>query len=780
MGPSSDQLSLRLAVRGRWQVPLLAVSMALLVAGLFRLRPTAATPSFAEQTAQVQALISARLFPEAAAMAARMLERSGRTEAERAELHRLLGKTSYLSNANTADPDPALAGDTIAYYRLSILRDQPLSAEGHQHVAEAHAWLGQTAEAYGEYQAALEAGGNRLLILRRLYELGQGLRPGDAAVQRSRLEEIARLAVDSASDLLWALQRQIDVLLEEGRTAEATQLVEEHGARFASGTLGDEYEYLRARCRLAAGDLADAARILTALRVRVGREQELAARAGWLLGRAHLGDGRPQEALLSFEEVITLFPGSPWHELSLLGSGEALVALGRFLEAAESYRQALRLPAAAREAAGVDLDAIRVSLTAHYELSSRDGKLEPALRFLELADSLVPRTNEQLKPFYVSSLAELHTRLAAADGHEQAELPAAARDHLLAAAQQWSLYSELMTGQAETSAGALMLAAERLDEAGEPEREVQTLRLLLARWPSSRWVPEALLRLGQRLQASGRFPEAIEAYERNLGHYPRTMPAFQSYIPLAECYLALGEVGHLPAERTLLAVVSPVTGQSVFTPQAMEYRDALYKLGELYSRQARFEEAVVRLEETVQRYPHDPRISEARFMLADAYRRSALALLGELEQAGQAAFRERMLADYAGRTERAGALFGEVAEAIRGQTAPLSEGHEQLFQLSLLYQADCLFDLRRFEEALKLYEEAAWTLHDRSRALSAYVQIVACHGHLGRSPEARSALARAQQLARKLPEDAFAGRWLGAGKKYWEEYLDWIARSGLF
>lgn len=81
-----------------------------------------------------------------------------------------------------------------------------------------------------------------------------------------------------------------------------------------------------------------------------------------------------------------------------------------------------------------------------------------------------------------------------------------------------ALYETLLARfpQYKYADAARYLLAFCLDEAGEPERGVAVLQELVKTHPSSPWVPEAWLRIGEYLFDIGRYDASIEAYEKAL------------------------------------------------------------------------------------------------------------------------------------------------------------------------------------------------------------------------------------------------------------------------
>src|SRR5690606_6092236 len=109
-------------------------------------------------------------------------------------------------------------------------------------------------------------------------------------------------------------------------------------------------------------------------------------------------------------------------------------------------------------------------------------------------------------------------------------------------------------------------------------------------------------------------------------------------IPLADCFRETGAADK--AEQTLLRIVTPRPGDSLalITPEAPEYRDALFRLGDLYIQAEQYEKAIARYEEALERYATDPRADVATFHLADSYRKSAARVRADLQDPKNIAF----------------------------------------------------------------------------------------------------------------------------------------------
>jgi tetratricopeptide (TPR) repeat protein len=258
-------------------------------------------------------------------------------------------------------------------------------------------------------------------------------------------------------------------------------------------------------------------------------------------------------------------------------------------------------------------------------------------------------------------------------------------------------------------------------------------------------------------------------------------------VPLAQAYIAKGPQSYPSAEAALLRVIED---NPLITPEAQEFREALFELAQLYYRTDRFEEAVARLVELTDRYPQDERRGQVLFMMADSYRKSAALLNVNLanvavggnappapaavkpgENEAAAAKRDRLA--------KARGFYDKVIELYR-DNAPVREIDRLQLKLSHFYRADCVYDLGRYDEAIKLYDAAALKYQDDSSSLAAYVQIVNSYCALGKLDEAKTANERAKWLLRKMPEGAFRDGSFSMPKAYWEQWLKWTGNTGLF
>jgi tetratricopeptide (TPR) repeat protein len=286
-------------------------------------------------------------------------------------------------------------------------------------------------------------------------------------------------------------------------------------------------------------------------------------------------------------------------------------------------------------------------------------------------------------------------------------------------------------------------------------------------------MPRVLVRLGRALQDERRYEEAIEAYQQGISRYPRNPLAVGALIPLASCFMALGPEYDAQAESALMQILED---SELFTPVAEEYRDAVFLLAGLYMRQERFEEAIPWLDEALNNYADDERIFQAELLSGNAFRLSAMAIKGEMEDPALVGEIKRLKSEFHVRLEEAARRYRGLINRLESRPVTELDAVASVYlQDARLYEAASLFEQGKYELALERYERAAWIYKDSTAALGAYVQIVNCYIFLGREREAASSLRRAQYLVETLPDRAFEIAATAQSRGQWRQYFDWVS-----
>ncbi len=358
------------------------------------------------------------------------------------------------------------------------------------------------------------------------------------------------------------------------------------------------------------------------------------------------------------------------------------------------------------------------------------------------------------------------------------------RDLRTRAGDAYIAYSRALTLADDKGYGeALWKGVDLYDRAANIQCVISALELFVAERPDDSLAPAALLRLGRTYQAAGLFDRAIAAFQRNQFRYANSLAASKSAVPLAQAYIAKGPEYYAKAESVLKSVVE---NNPLLTPEAEEFKQALFELAQLYYRTGRYENAVAKLEELTARYPNDERMGQLLFLMGDSYRKSAALLDGKVSVASAGDAKKAAAIDLAeaaearrDRLSKARVLYDRVIDLYRNGP-PRTEVDKLYNKLSHFYRADCLFDLGQYDEAIRLYDAAAFRYQDDASSLAAYVQIVNAYYALGKPDEAKAANERAKWLLKRMPPESFTDGTFAMPKEYWENQLRWTSASGMW
>jgi len=786
--------SLRRRVAGKWQMPLFAFSIFMFAGAILWSRPTPKVQTLPEAITSLETLVSCGLNDRALQLGREILNREDCTNESCAAVNLQLARVRFARVQGRAAALADAAGKILSDYRKATSHGQTLNAEDHEHIGRLQETRGQYAGALESYQRALSDGASDPVLLNKRM----------ATIARHRLHlpaekvfpyldaVLAGVSNDAPEIRYWALEQKFDLLEETNRLSEADSLLAEHESHFTNTDYAPQFHYLQAWVLFKDGKYAEAEALLRTIRNAAAPESEIHAMSGWLLGRTILNSGgadRAREAISFFEDVIRYHRSGPYRIASHVGIGEAYALLDEQSQALTSYHNAMAELHGLDEIAPVYRDVLRSSLRLSAEYERTKGHLRNALAYAELAVQLVDKDDAERAPAILRAVGEIQSALAAQIEDDNASsfdanagagpfVSQEAKDLYARAAASYLELSKADRLDDGRSADASWQSAELFAKAGDFRKSIELLRQYIMDHPDDARAPRAALRIAQFLRQAGLLGEAIDAYRECYAQFPMTLDGARALIPLGECYASLGPDKLKKAEETLKLVVDD---SNVFTPDAPEFADALFLLGEVRLRRENFEAAISSFEEALTRYPNDERALRARFLLANAYRGSALALKHELADANFAGSADDVRSEATARLEKARTIYHAIQTELDPPAA--REGNrlkELYYRQSSLYEADCTFESGQYERAVNLYEEAAATFRDEPAALAAYVQIINCEVFLGKRNEAHAALARAVILAKTMPKEAFAGSLVGADWKDWQAYFKWLGDSGLF
>jgi len=765
---------------GRWQIPLLILSGILLALAIWNIRPEPEKPSFEQQYQYAQKLKNAEMYQETIAQLEQMLQDPQWTEAEKRRLHALMVEVIADHEAGNLVHGEVNARRILEHSEQSLAAGESPDAGMHRIRGLAWQWLNNAPKALVEFKKAIDKGIENTWPLHKwIIQIERGTDRLSDAELHERYSAFVE-ADDCSEELVyWSAEEKVKLYGRQGRHDDCVEFLKQHKDRITGGDVGQRYTYLRALALFNVGCLGDAERLLRQLRDADLLEDELYAASGYLLGRVLLDRHAPEYALSFFDDVQRNTLPSKYRAACVWGRAEALARLQRYEQAQETFQEAIDLAARDKYGTMIDLQAVREFTAQLYKALKDTDRLETGRKFLRIAARLAKPGSIRIQARYANWLAESALELgqqtmAQADEQDSGKLRQQARDYYSEAGEEYLRLAKLLALDVGGSTQAIRRAVEAFDRAGQHRKQIAVLKAL-----------------GKAQQAIGEYEQAIETYQHNLTHYPRIPAAAASLIPLAECFRSIGELDK--AEQTLLRIVDrrPSDPVEIITPEAKEFRQALFMLGDLYMDTERYEQAIARYKETLDRYGADERQAQIAFRLAEACRKSAVRIREEdLPDPHKVPYKENLRRTYRERLAEAGKLYDWVLALYNDRSAEEMGQLDRLYEkLSWFYRADMVYDRSRveespdlapFRESLEMYDKAAWRYREDPMALSAYVQMISCYLRIGKVDKARQMLQRAHHVLRIIPEEAFERYAPQEDREYWKTYLQWLQQTPVF
>jgi len=767
----------------KWQIPTLVLAVVLVGSGIHGLLSRQKHVSVEQYVSLVETFASEGQVDKAAKLAEVLFEEPKLDEPQARRLHAALA-TAYYRQAKAAGRPAADLLELIVSHVKAARADEDLTAEDHRILAFADRRLRKPQLALEQLQLALRAGHpDRVGILKEILEVLPTLSQSDKAEYRKYLELLLAEETLSGPDLVWATERKAELLFEEGRSAEGIALIRGTLPKVTSVDEGARLEYALAYGQYLEGEVEAAERNLRGLLDRLALPGDVDAKAGLLAGRICLAEGRPEEALAFFRGVIQRHKGSEGEATALIGQAEALADLKRVEGARKAYEDAkavLRdLPASSRASES----SLVASVGAVANRLAEAGELDEALGFATLELSFLDEGDDQAVNQTLGRIAAWHRKLADQLMDRLPKVPseevtrqmcAEMMRHYEEAGNAFLRLSESHSLQDRDSANALWQAIQCYQRAGRTSRAGEMLERFTRDWGHDVHMPEALLELGHAYQSRGSLDRAIEVYQQLIREYERALPAKDALVPLARCYINKGPEFFPQAEKILVGMMD----DERFEPAATQFRDALFLLGKLHYLRNEFDKTVATLEEALERYPTDRGGPEAKFIMAQAYRKLAVRAREQSEQTSDRTLRSQLQRTWQDDLRRSYDLYRTAVAAFEA-AGGLSALESEYLKLAYVYQADNLYDLGDYPAAVRAYETVVDRYEKSPIALAAYVQIINAYNRLGQWGKVKAVLERMKWLLEQLPASAFAGPGRAFSREDWREWIDWNFRSGL-
>lgn len=806
----------------------LAMSAVVLVAGgiaFWLTRPVQRTP--AEQVSQALKLLDTGKFAEAREIAKRLEAQRYRHPGFAGVLEFTQGMATFGMIEATGEPGERAQYRTV----ISFLREAERLALGKDRRPEWSYALGKSLyyveesstarplleEALEHYPAA------RVDVAEMLIDLY--LDPG------IRTPELLQRALDLNNEVLSETslnprQRDVacfqrsEIFLATGRFQEAAEALDNLSAE---SERTDISRILQSRILLAQDQHAAAIEILKpiALHDRLGEShaQEacllmgLAAEALWDHVRSAAASGNTDaeakagryanDAESFFKRTSDRYAGSP-------EATAANVHLGRLWRLANSDEHALQYYGAAlRTMSGVgsvenfrnrwlSLGEFRQAILEAWNGWLEEQNFSEAIALSEMMTPLFPR--EEAYEF----AARAHQRWAESIEDELAGQTFTVRkERVEELRRRWrtsaQAYERLATVRVSSAKypEALWNAADQYYRGHDFSRALDLINQFLATEPD-RLLATALVQRSRIELDLDNLPQALADLQQVTQTFPTDPATFTAQYLIGVCHFEQDQLE--AAERAWRGILM----SDQLAPSAVEWRDAqvalgrlLFERGELlrremtrrsvpaeqseqlaaYQQAARlWQEAARLLSRHLERNPDGPRLEESRYYLGKSLQREAEWLGLQYDAAETDNARAQLQQQHDAMLEKALWQFERLRDHLIAllNSDQADDLQRKLLENSIFEIPHTLFDLRRYDEAIKEYNAAINRYPQDVQTLVAYLQMGQCHRQLGRKVEARNMLQQARLLLshKQIPDTAFLDPATNLTRAEWEAWLD--------
>ncbi len=552
----------------------------------------------------------------------------------------------------------------------------------------------------------------------------------------------------------------------------------------------------RARWRLAQADrpssetsagrsqlLDEALGIARGLRMASDTPLDLRRQAAYLSGKVLRAQGAVKEALSTFSATRQSSPRSAEAIVSALEESEMLLENGELAEANASLRYLLSNldDISLFNETWISLAEFRSRLLDIGRRFREAGEFERALDLAGLIGLAFPAADSvRLKAEAYEQWAEV---IASGSSGNLAQHQQADRDQVRAkyhaAAEQYEKLSQLELRSPEYS-DIVWRSAVNYQQSGDLDR-ANGLLLDYLRNEGRAKRPRAFLALGRNFVNAGEWQKAIDPLARCRFEYPTHPVSFEARLLAAK---ALYELDRLDEAVEILEENLSGSATSL-RPNSDIWRDSLFQLAHTRFRQGEellldmrlrpkadtgdskqeslqishdnFLDVVNRLGGFVTRYPDDPRHLDAMYLVAKSHRFAAETpqQLMDSNPLMVETARRKLLQQRRSLLEQALDEFRKVHQTITREQESLILPEETTALLRNCYfgEADTLYELGRWNEAISAYQNVASRFLNKPESLEALLQISHCYHKLGQDAVAQRVLAQAEQVLSRIPSE---------------------------
>ncbi len=772
----------------RWQIPTLVLSIVLAALGVYRIVSSQKSKSIEQYISACDKFFAQGQYLESAKMAAVLLEDEDLKPTQRAHLNSLLAQIFFIKEKTLEDHNPKKL--SIIFRHLKKVSEiRKLNAQEHLMLGYIYSWQKKYDEAVDYFEESLAEGSDKKIeILKQLIKILP--RTSKHNIRKRYVYTLNRLYSQkglSESDFVWVLGLKTELLFKKGKFSQAVALIKQALKRVKQQENKLQLEYSLALGQYYQHQLDLAEPALRDILNKLASRGELDAKVTLLLGRICFDDERPEEAIAFFKSVIREHPLTDYHLAAVLYRARAEIVLHRFDDAISSYKECFSLLSQLGNNRLVSKEDILKSLESVFGELAKNNNLEQAVRFAVLQLNHIDKNNFLVRNVLIGRIAGWYRQLGDAEAKRLKKIQDASlaekvrakmRNCYMQAGKYYVEFSHSEGILHSDAAEALWDGIVSYEKAGGGARMVKLLEEFVQDWPTDNHIPEGLFKLARIYQSENRFADARKNYQKLIKEYTRTPWGLRSLVPLATTYIAMGPKGYGKAEKILLDIVDDTSRQELFTPASTEYRKALFLLGRLYYQMGKYDLALARLEETMERYKNSREVPEAEFLLAQCYRKVSNQYLSQAKETSDRVISRRLMHGWRSNLTMAKDAYRKAISAL-DSLKNRSTLEDSYLKLAYVYYADSLYDLGEYGKAIKAYEQVV-DRYDRSPiALAGYVQIVNAYQRLGQPERTRAILERMKWLLNQLPDEVFVRQGLPMSRKDWQRWIDWNYRSGL-
>jgi tetratricopeptide (TPR) repeat protein len=528
--------------------------------------------------------------------------------------------------------------------------------------------------------------------------------------------------------------------------------------------------------------LQEAAEIARSMKVAAETPADLRRQAAFLSGKVLRQQKKLDEALSTFSGARQSSPQSAEAIASGIEEVEILIETGELNEALSTLSYALRsiddlelynelwMPAAEFRARLLDIGRTFRS----------KGEFEKAIDLAELmAPAFPPSDSVRLQAEALEEWAEL---LAAKPPTTSEDLVAKHREQYrlkyLEAAQRFALLAQLELRSTDYP-DIVWKAITNFQQAGDLTQANNFLVEYLRHEERTKR-PRGFLALGKNYINAAQWRQAIDPFERCRLEHPTHPISFEARLLAAKAHFELDQL-----DQAIELLNENLSGSATsLRPTSDIWKDSLYQLALTIFRQAdelllelrltpnikisereqklqaslgKFLEVIDLLRGYVTRYPNDAHHLDAIYLIAKSHRLAA-------ETPHQMAIYDTAIVETARRKlmqqrrlllEQALDEFRNLRLTItqRQESLMLPEQTNALIRNSYFGEADTLYDLGLWEEAVTAYQNVASRFLNKPESLEALLLMSQCHRKLGQEEIAKRILAQAEQVLVRIPAE---------------------------